>query len=111
MRYSFPGNSATYRDHTFLRKFSSLAGQNASFTLSAAQITTFDMVPISSDSSKDSQGSMLIVHPQFWRESSWSWLIRDWLPFLHGWISLEHHVADQFACMPLIENPRAAGCC
>jgi hypothetical protein len=111
MRYSFPGNSASYRDHTFLRKFSSLAGENASFTVSTATITTLDMVPIFSDSSKGSLGSMLVVHPQFWRESSWSWLIRDWLPFLHGWISLQHQVADQFACMPLIENPRAAGCC
>ncbi len=106
MRYSFPGNSAGYRDHTFLRKFSSLAGKNASFTVSAA-----DMVPISSDSSKDIQGSMLVIHPQCWREASWSWLIRDWLPFLHGWIPLEHQVEDQFVCMLLIENPRAAGRC
>ncbi len=56
---------ASCRDHTFLHKLSFLTGEIASFTVSAAESTAFDTVPITSDSSKDGQGSMLVIHPQF----------------------------------------------
>jgi hypothetical protein len=112
MRYAFPGDAASYREHTFLHKFALLARENASFTVNTAEITSFGMASISSDSNHDSLGSMLVVSPQFWQKSAYSWLIRDWLFFLHNWLPLEQQEATRTAaCAPLIVNPRAAGCC
>jgi hypothetical protein len=112
MRYAFPGDSASYRDHTFLHKFTSLATENTSFSIRIAEMTSFGMSSILNGSNNDSLGSMLIVSPQFWQESRHSSFIRDWLPFVHRWLPLQHQVASYSAvCVPLVENPRAAGCC
>ncbi len=108
MRYSFPGDAASYRDHSFLFKFTSLAKSNVSFTSSVSEITSFSMRSVSSDN-HGSLGSLLIVSPKFWLESPYTWIIRDWLPFLHEWLPLEHRVAS--TCASLVENPRTAGCC
>ena len=57
-------------------------------------------------------GSLIIISPQFWRETRWNWVIREWLPsFFHNLVPLEDVVPDVSACAPLTENPRPGSCC
>jgi hypothetical protein len=112
MRYAFPGDAGSYRDHSFFHKFTSLAKENASFAVSVSEITSFNMSSISGDASPNTLGSVIVVSPIFWRESRHSWFIRDWLPSLHYWLPLEHQETPlAAACVPLVENPRSVGCC
>lgn len=113
MRYNFPGDSGSYRDHTFLNKFQSLSKQNSSFALTHSQLTSFDAGPTFGAVRNFSLGSLIVISPQFWLERKWNWFIRDWLSIAHRWVPVANDGASlvSLGCSALNENPRSSGCC
>ena len=109
MRYAYPGDAGSYRENSFLSKFDSLSKANISFTL---HYVVLNRGLILDDFSNGSMGSLIIISPQFWRETRWNWVIREWLPsFFHNLVPLEDVVPDVSACAPLTANPRPGSCC
>jgi hypothetical protein len=112
MRYSFPSDVASYRDHSFLRKIMHLSSENSSFVLRHSEISSLSM-QFRSSHVNGSPGSVVVINPTFWLETEWSWLVRDWLTFSHNLMfSFEDlDFLDPSECPPLKENPRYQGCC
>jgi hypothetical protein len=109
MRYAYPGDAGSYRENSFLSKFDTLSKANISFTLHHFLLNRGLMLD---DFRSGSMGSLIIMSPQFWRETRWNRVIREWLPsFFHYLVPLEDAVPDVSACAPLTENPRPGSCC